>query len=184
MLAGELLALDTDSPLWDATRPLLDAALRLDQQDDTYIWHGWDKKQVEAFLKRLPQHCTLLAGVWQTTPGERGGEEQEKLVLGVVCEVLAAEVRSVRTFAAFVADGLPSIEQLEPGYEHARVLMQAVGKQVAPVAWALFTDKPTWDEWLLTAGDDGAVIDKGELLASFARAGRCVLMGTQTLHHH
>jgi hypothetical protein len=183
VLAEELLALDTDSPLWDAARPLLDAALRLDQQDDTYIWHGWDKKQVEAFLKRLPQHCTLLAGVWQTMPGEHEGEEQEKLVLGVVCEVLAAEVRSVRTFAAFIADGLPPVEQLEPGYEHARALMQVVSKQVAPVAWALFTDKPTWDEWLLTPGDDGAAIDKGELLASFARDGRCVLMGTQTLHH-
>ena len=131
---------------------------------------------MEAFLKRLPQHCTLLAGTWQTTPGEHGGEEREKLVLGVVCEVLAAEVRSVRTFTAFVADGLPPVEQLEPGFEHARTLMQIVSKQVAPVAWALFTDKPTWDEWLLTAGDDGGAIDKGELLASFAREGRCVLI--------
>jgi hypothetical protein len=182
VLTEELLVLDSDSPLWSVARPLLDAALRLNQQNDAYTWHGWDKKQIEAFLKRLPQHCTLLAGVWQTTPGERGEQEREELALGIVCEVLAAEVRSVRTFAAFVAAELPSVEQLEPGFEHARVLMQVVGKQVAPVAWALFTDKPTWDEWLLTSGDDGAAIDKGELLASFAHEGRCVLMGTQTLH--
>jgi hypothetical protein len=50
---------------------------------------------------------------------------------------------------------------------------------VAPVAWALFMEKSAWDEWLFAGGDDSAVIDKGELLATFARQGRCVLLGGQ-----
>ncbi len=55
---------------------------------------------------------------------------------------------------------------------------------MSPVAWALFIEKPTWDEWLFADGNDGAVVNKGKLLATFARQGRCVLMGSQTAHHH
>jgi hypothetical protein len=51
------------------------------------------------------------------------------------------------------------------------------------VAWALFIEKMAWDEWLFAGGDDGTVVNKGELLASFARQGCCVLMGSQTTHH-
>ena len=49
--------------------------------------------------------------------------------------------------------------------------MRVVRLQVAPVEWALFIDKVTWDEWLFADGADGSVIDKGELLISFARRG-------------
>ena len=41
-------------------------------------------------------------------------------------------------------------------------------------------EKSVWEEWLFTSGNDGIVIDKGELLATFAHRGLCVLMGSQT----
>ncbi len=94
------------------------------------------------------------------------------------CEIVAGEVRSVRTFEALNATGLKSIEQIEPGVEDALAIMHAAREQVAPVAWALFTDKATWDAWLFTTGDEGAVIDKGELLTAFTEWGRCVLLGS------
>ena len=182
MLAENLSVLDTNSPLWNAARSLLDSALRLEQSDETYSWHGWKKQRIDHFLQGLPAHCTLLVGVWETVPG--GEQDRELLVLGFVCEVVEGEVCSCRTFEALNDTSLPSVQELEPGFEHARELMHSVKTQIASVAWALFTDKVTWDEWLLAPGDDGGFIDKGELLAELARQGRCVLMGTQTIQQH
>lgn len=179
MLAEELSVIDADSELWQTARPLLDCALRLDQEDDSYIWHGWQKSQVDTFLQSLPTHCTLLVGVWNADSDER-----EQLVLGCVCEVIEGEIHTIRTFEALADPDLPPIKELEPGFEHAVALMRVVKNQVAPVAWALFTDKTTWDEWLFVAGEDGGAINKGSVLASLARQGRCVLLGSRAPHHH
>lgn len=189
MLAEELSVLDADAPLWNAARSLLDSAFRLEQNAETYSWHGWNKQQIDRFLQGLPAHCTLLVGVWDTIADEEEASgavitDREALVLGVVGEVVRGEVCSLRTFEALNDASLPSVQALEPGFEHARELMRSVKAQIAPVAWALFTDKATWDEWLFTTGNDGGSIDKGELLAELARQGRCVLMGTQTIQHH
>lgn len=181
MLAEEFIVLDAESSLWNAARPLLEAALQLEQNDDTYSWHGWTKKQIEAFLQRLPEHCSLLVGVWQENDVQA---LQETLTQGFVCEVKAGKICSLRTFAALVDEHLPPLEQLEPGYQHALELMRVARIQVAPVAWAIFTDKTTWDEWLLSEAESGEETDKGALLSIFARQGRCVLMGSQTAHHH
>lgn len=184
MLADELVVLDAGSRLWEPARALLDAALRLDQQDETYSWHGWDKQQIGRFLKNLPSPCSLVVGVWKTIPAEVTDQEHEELALGIVCEVVEGEVRSIRTFDALLSAGLRSTNLLEPGFDDAIEIMRAAREQVGPVAWALFIEKPTWDEWLFAAGDDESVVDKGELLGSYARQGRCVLMGSQTAHSH
>jgi hypothetical protein len=183
VLAEELAVLDADSSLWPAARPLLDIALRLEQNDDSYSWHGWNKEQISRFLKSLPTSCSLIIGVWEIGETEGDPIGQENLTLGVICEVVEGEISSVRTFEALVAEGLKPIKQLEPGFEDALEIMRLARIQVAPVAWALFTDKATWDEWLFADGENETVIDKGELLATFARQGRCVLMGNQATHH-
>jgi hypothetical protein len=172
VLADELLVIDVDSPLWPAARPLLNAALNLEQNDASYSWHGWNRQQINTFLNNVPSSCSLLVGVWET--GSEDGYEY--LTLGIACEIVEGEVRSIRTFEALIAAGLKPIKQLEPGYEDALEIMRAARVQIAPVAWALFTDQTTWNEWLFACADDGGVIDKGELLASFARQGRCVLL--------
>jgi hypothetical protein len=177
VLSEELLIFDADSSLWHQIRPLLDATLQLEQMDESSSWHGWQKQQINAFLQGLPVHCTLLVGVWETSTDQR-----EVLALGCVCEVSQGQVCSIRTFEAL--SDLPHVQELEPGFEHALALMQAAKIQVAPVAWALFTDKATWDEWLFTEEVDGNTVDKGELLATFATQGRCVLLGNQTKHLH
>jgi hypothetical protein len=189
VLAEELMVIDADSDLWRVVRPLLDAALRLEQHDDQYTWHGWNKAQIDIFLKSLPALCSLVAGVWETDPACDDTPEQEKLVIGIVCEVREGEVRSLRTFEALVEAGLKPVKQLEPGYEDAIDIMCATKSVVAPVAGALFTDKATWNAWIFgdaegveTEIEKEAVIAKGELLAGFARQGRCVLMGSQTAH--
>jgi hypothetical protein len=189
VFAEELLVLDADSPLWQPIRPLLDAALRLAQSDESYAWHGWNKQQIDDFLRQLPPRCSLLAGVWETEAEVGTGSvlEYEQLYLGVVCEVVEGEIRSLRTFDALAVDGLKPAHELEPGIEDALEIMRLAKAQVAPVAWALFTDRITWNEWLLTAGDEeggSGVIDKAALLASFAAKGRCVLMGSRAAHHH
>ena len=192
VLAEELLVLDGDSALWQPVRPLLDAALRLEQNDDTYSWHGWNKRQVNNFLQNLPPRCSLIVGVWESENdvGEGAAFEREPLVLGVVCEVVEGEVHSIRTFEALATAGLKPTDQLEPGIEDALEIMRQAKIQVAPVAWALFTDRTTWNEWLLADdadggdGEDGGVIGKGALLSSFSSKGRCVLMGSQAAHHH
>ena len=181
MLAEELIVLDADSSLWRTAHPLLDVALRLEQNDASYSWHGWNKQQMSDFLKNLPPQCSLVIGVWETMGDPL---EQEVLWLGVVCEVVEGEVCSIRTFEALSAAGLKSARQLEPGIEDALEIMRVARAQVAPVAWALFTDKATWDEWLFASDDDGGISDKGEILAAFARRGRCVLLGSQATQHH
>src|SRR5215471_17097417 len=180
MLSEELVVLDGNSASWIAARPLLDAALRLEQQDENYSWHGWNKEQVGVFLKNLPAHCSLVVGVWEIVPLTNSREEYEHLILSLVCEVVEGEVRSIRTFEAL---GHESVEQLEPGIEDALEIMRLVRMQVAPVAWALFIDKITWDTWLFDSGAEGAVINKGGLLASFVRQGRCVLLGSRGESH-
>ena len=91
MLAEELIVIDPDSPLWSAARPYLDIALRLEQNDDNYSWHGWHKHQIEQFLKSLPSRCSLVIGVWEMVSGEGAALDHEPLVLGVACEVVEGE---------------------------------------------------------------------------------------------
>lgn len=182
MLAEELLIIDGDAPLFRPLRPLVDSALRLDHSDDAYNWHGWNKAQIERFLQSLSQPCSLVAGVWETVPGEGETPEQEKLVLGCVCEVRDGEVQTIRTFEALAQAGLKAVDQLEPGIEDALEIMRAA-RSIAPVAYALFIEKPAWDEWIFANREDGGVVDKGEALAAIAREGRCVLMGSQVAGH-
>ena len=186
MLAEELIVIDGNSHLWQSARPLLDVALRLEQNDHTCSWHGWNKKQISIFLKNLPPLCSLVLGVWETVPGVEGESEpmREELRLGIVCEVAEGQVRSIRTFEALTITGLKPINELEPGIDDALEIMRVVRTEVAPVAWALFIEKAAWDEWLFAEEQDGAVIDKGGILASLARQGRCVLLGSQAAHHH
>lgn len=181
MLAEEFIIIDPEASLWNILRPLLDSALRLDREKESYVWHGWRKELIEAFLQRLPAHCALLVGVWDVegmAEEASDGQERDVLALGCVCEVRDGEICSLRTFEALTNTdtSLPAVTELEPGYQHAVELMRATRMLVAPVAWALFTDRATWNEWLF------AEDDKDELMASLARQGRCVLMGSQTLH--
>src|SRR5579871_5041891 len=67
VFAKDFIAIDPHSSLWVAVHPLLEAALSLEHHDDEYVWHGWNKRVVAHFLSRLPQHCTLLLGVWDTS---------------------------------------------------------------------------------------------------------------------
>ena len=186
VLAEELVVIDGDSRLWRAARPLLDVALRLEQNDDSYSWHGWRKEQISLFLKSLPSLCSLVLGVWETVPGLEDEDEQarEELQLGLVCEVVEGEVRSVRTFEALTEAGLKPIHELEPGIDDALEIMRVTRNQVAPVAWALFIEKAAWDEWLFAEERDGTLIDKGDALAALARQGRCVILGSQAAHYH
>lgn len=184
MLANEIVVLNADSSLWRAAQPLLNAALKLDQYDDAHSWHGWNKRQISHFLKNLPSPCSLVVGVWETIPVEDATTEREELAIGIVCEVVEGEVRSIRTFEALTSAGLKPVKDLEAGIDDALEIMRAARKLVAPVAWALFIERTTWNEWLFATGDDGAVVNKGELLASYARQGCCVLMGNQTAHPH
>jgi hypothetical protein len=183
MLAEELLIIDGDAPLFRPLRPLVDSALRLDRYDDAYSWHGWNKAQIERFLESLPSSCSLVAGVWETVPGNGEMMEQERLVVGGVCEVRNGEVQTIRTFEALAEASLRAIDQLEPGIEDALEIMRAAST-IAPVAYALFIEKTAWDEWLYEYTEDGGVVDKGEALAAIARAGGCVLMGSQVAGHH
>jgi len=184
VLAEEFTVLDVDSSLWTTARPLLDAALLLERNDESFSWHGWDKRQMRQFLASLPPKCTLVVGVWDILQEEEDSTERELLTIGVVCEVLDGIVHSIRTFNALLAAGLKPVEQLEPGIEDATEILRVVRTEVALAAWALFTDRATWNEWLFADNDEGQVIDKGALLATFTRQGRCVLMGRQTVHHH
>lgn len=182
MLADELLILNSEDALWQQARPLLEAALRLDQQDDTCVWHGWQKGQIGTFLKALPSPCSLVVGVWDALVlADRS--TQDRLVLGVVCEVIEGVVCSVRTFESLVAAGLKPIDQLEIGMEDALSILRYARRQTAPVAWALFCEKSAWDEWLFASAEDGGALDKGELLGNLAEKGRCVLMGSQAASH-
>ena len=183
VLAEELLVLNSEGALWQQARPLLDAALRLEQQDDTYVWHGWQKDQIRAFLSTLPSPCSLVVGVWDTLAATSSRPAQEQLVLGAVCEVVQGTVCSICTFENLVAAGLKPIAELEIGMEDALEIMHYARRQVAPVAWALFIERTAWDEWLFTSSENGGALDKGELLGKLADKGRCVLMGSQAALH-
>jgi len=184
VLAEELVVLDADSPQWSAAKPLLEAALRLEQREDHYSWRGWNKRQIDAFLEGLPQRCSLVVGVWETSLAENDVIEHEALMLGVVCEVVAGEVCSIRTYEALTAYGLGPVSSLEPGIDDAMEIMRIVRTQVAPVAWALFTDKATWNEWLFASSGQGDVVNITDILTACARQGRCVIMGNQTANLH
>ncbi len=181
MLAETLQVIDAASALWPALRPLVDAALRLEYSDKDYSWHGWNRQTIETFLSGLPGKCCLVAGVWEALPPEESevfGEE--RLIIGCACEILAGEVQSLRTFEALSEADLKPVAQLEPGLPDALEIMRAARQAVAPVAWALFTDRETWNEWVY--GGDQSHVDKAELLAALARQGRCVLLGSQAAH--
>lgn len=186
MIADELVVVDGDGRAFRAVRPLLDMALRLDRDDSAFIWHGWNKLQIDAFLAALPARCSLVVGVWETIDEDGEGEapERETLALGCVCEVCDGEVQSICGFESLAGAGLKPVDQLEPGVDDALEIMRAARIMLSAVAYALFIEKTAWDEWLFASGEDGAVIDKGELLASLAREGRCVLMGSQVASHH
>ena len=183
MIAEELVILDPDAESWRVVRPLLTIALNIEQREH-YVWHGWSKSQITNFLEHLPQHAALVVGVWSTHLDE---QDREQLYAGFVCEVRDRQVHTIRTFESLIGDDVPHIAELEPGAEHALAIMRSVRTHVAPVAWALFTDKATWDEWL-TLDEHGRdagqePVDKGALLMTFARQGRCVLMGSQAHQH-
>jgi len=188
MFAEELEIVDAGDNLWRMARPLVDVALRMEREGESesgggggFCWHGWTKRQIDMFLANLPERCCLVVGVWETVPEEGVEFERDVLRLGVVCEIVEREVRSIRTFKALeelVATGLKPTEELEPGIDDALEILRAVRATIAPVAWALFTDKGTWDEWIFASGEDGGDgVDKGEMLGMLVRQGRCVLMG-------
>ena len=179
MLAEELLILNSEDALWQQARPLLEAALRLEHNDESYIWHGWQKDQILRFLDGLPSPCSLVIGVWDTRPEPGVHPAQDTLILGAVCKVVQGVVSFICAFENLVAAGLKPLDQLEIGMEDALEIIHYARRQVAPVAWALFIEKPAWDEWLFASTEDGGELDKGELLDTFARKGRCVLMGSQ-----
>ncbi|MBO0780721.1 MAG: hypothetical protein J2P37_18010, partial [Ktedonobacteraceae bacterium] len=130
MLAEELVVLNADAPFWDPIRPLLKVALRLEQNETTYSWHGWKKQMLEDLLASLPAHCALVVGVWKTMTDQQEDEEgHEALALSCVCEIVKGQVRSLRTFEALTDAGLPPIQELEPGYEHACEIMRVVRMQ-------------------------------------------------------
>ena len=81
MLAKELIVFDSDSPLWLSISPLLDIALRFEQNDETYSWNGWCKQQIRDFLNSLPSRSSLVVGVWETIPEKEGSPECENLVV-------------------------------------------------------------------------------------------------------
>jgi hypothetical protein len=181
VLAEELAVLHADTSFWDSVRPLLEIALRLEQNDISYSWYGWKKSQLDAFLACLPAHCALVVGVWEMVADQ---SEHEVLALSCVCEVVEGAVCSLRTFEALTTEGLLPVQELEPGYGHALEIMRAARAQVAPVAWALFTDRATWDEWLYTGSEADCDSGKGEFLTRLAHSGRCVILGSQAKHHH
>ncbi len=185
MLAETLQVIDADSSLWPPLRPLLDAALRLEQHGEEYHWHGWQRRSIEAFLRGLPEHCSLVIGVWESQPPDEGEVfGAERMLLGAVCEVARGEVQSIRTLESLAGDSLKPVVQLEPGLSDALDIMRAAKNAVAPVAWALFTDCETWNAWVFGEGEEDEVAMKEELLADYAQRGRCVLLGSQAAREH
>ena len=182
MLAKEFIVID-NSPLLLSSSPLLDVALRFELNNEVYYWNGWDKRQIQIFLNSLPARSSLVVGVWETKIEEEGSPECEELVVGLVCEIIDGEVSSIRTCDALTVGGLKPSNQPEPGIDDAREIIRYTEKLIAPVAWALFTEKSTWDEWLFANVGESTVLDKGQQLTTFAQQGRCVLMGRQTKYH-
>lgn len=184
MLAEDLLVIDGDSPLWPIARPLLHAALQLEQRDQSFSWHGWQKQPISDFLQGLPQRCAIIAGVWETVPGEDPLSDTELLRLGLVCEVIDGQICTIRTFQALLPAGLKPLRELEPGINDALEIMRIVRAEIAPVAWALFTDTTTWNAWMFGSAAQVDDADKATLLAELARKGCCVLLGSRAAHHH
>jgi hypothetical protein len=183
LIAKEFTVFDSDSPLWQPVSTWLDVALRFDKNDESFSWNGWEKQPIREFLNSLPSPSSLVAGIWETIPEKDGRPECENLVIGLICEIISGEVYSVRTFDALTLGGLKSSNQLEPGIDDAWEIIRQTEKLVAPVAWALFTEKSTWDEWLFASEKDGIAVDKGQQLTTFTRQGLCVLMGSQTIYN-
>ena len=183
MIAEELIVIDSDSPLWLSTIPIFEDVLRFVQDKEVYLWNGWSKQQIQSFLNSLPSRSSLVVGVWETKAEKEGKHEYEKLVIGLVCEVIDGEVISIRTFDALTVEGPKPSNRLEPGIDDAREIIGYSEILVAPVAWALFMEKSTWGEWLFANVDESTAVDKGQQLATFAQQGRCVLMGSQTKYH-
>jgi len=183
LFAEEFIVIDSDSPLWLSTSSLLHVALRFELNNEVCCWNGWNKRQIQIFLDSLPARSSLVVGVWETKIEKEGSPECEKLAVGLVCEIIDGEVSSIRTFDALTVGGLKPSNQLEPGIDDAREIIRYTEKLVAPVAWALFTEKSTWDEWLFANVDESTLVDKGQQLTTFAQQGRCVLMGSQTKYH-
>jgi hypothetical protein len=176
VFADEFAVLDGDSPLWKAAHPLLQVALQLEQQEGM-SWHGWQLAPIEQLLQKLPSPCSLVLGVWETH------EDSEHLVQGLVFEVIEGEVKTIRTLEALVPHGLKPPQELEAGIDDAFEILRIVKRQIAPTAWALFTEKPAWDEWLLSDNLAGQPISKADLLSTMTEKGRCVLLGTQAPRH-
>jgi hypothetical protein len=183
LLAKEFIVFDSDSALWLPVSTLLEIAQRFDQNDETFSWNGWRKQPIRDFLNSLPSPSSIVAGVWETIPEKEGSPECENLVIGLICEIINGKVFSVRTFDALTVGGLKSANQLEPGIEDAREIIRQTEKLVAPVAWAIFTEKSAWDELLFAGEEDGIVVGKGQQLTTFTSQGRCVLMGSQTKYN-
>lgn len=179
MLAEDFLVLNGEGWLWQAARPLLEAVLRLDQNDHTYTWHGWQKRQIETFLASLPSPSSLIVGVWDTYPATQEQAAQDKLTLGLVCKVEQGVICSIGTFDALLAAGLKPVAELAIDMEDALEIMHYVRRQFAPVAWALFIERSAWDEWLFASEIEAEPVHKGRLLTSLVQNGRCVLMGSQ-----
>lgn len=183
MLAEEFKVIDSDSTLWLSSNSLLDIVRRFEEQNEAYSWNGWNNQQIRNFLQSLPARSSIVVGVWETIAEKDGSAESEKLVIGLICEVIHGEVYSIRTFDALSSDGLKPSNQLEPGIDDARKIILYTEKLVAPVAWALFTEKTTWDELLFSSVDNGTVVDKAQQLAALIHQGRCVIMGNKTKYH-
>jgi hypothetical protein len=179
LLAEEFMVIDRASPLWLSCSPLIDIVLRLDRSDETYTWNGWNKKQISDFLHSLPSRSSIVVGVWETVSEKEAYAERDELFVGLVCELIDGEVYSIRTFDALTVNGLKPSNELEPGIDDAWEIIRHTEKFVAPVAWALFTEKSTWDEWLFARVDDGTVLEKGQQLMDLAHQGRCVLLGSK-----
>jgi hypothetical protein len=124
-----------------------------------------------------------VVGVWETISENAGIAESERMVIGLICEVIHGEVHSIRTFDALSANGLKPSNQLEPGVDDAREIILYTEKLVAPVSWAFFTEKTTWDALLFSSVDNGTMVDKAQQLAALIHQGRCVIMGNKTKYH-
>ena len=183
LLAKEFRVIDETSPLWMCCSSLLDIAMCFDHSDETYSWNGWSKQQIRNFLQALPSRSSIVVGVWDTLCEKEGDTKREELVIGLVCEVINGEVHSIRTFDALNVDGLKPSDGLEPGIDDAREIILHTERAVAPVAWALFMEKSTWDEWLFASADENAVLEKGPQLIELAHQGRCVLMRSKAKYN-
>jgi hypothetical protein len=179
VLAEELVVFNGEGPLWQTARPLLDAALRLENLDDSAVWHGWRKREINVFLQSLPSPSSLIAGIWETLPATENRPAQDKLVLGVVCKVEQGEIRSFGTWETLVSAGLKSLDTLEIDMNDILEVMHYARRQFAPVAWALFGDRSAWNRWFLS-DDEDALLKKADLLRQLVARGRIVLMGSQT----